>query len=307
MSTVGDTVRVDAAIQDSEDVFVDPTTLQLTVTSPAGDEDVYTYAADELTRDALGEYYYDLVPDVAGRWRLLWEATGVEGLPNFSINDSVLVTPIPCLVTIHVVNQSAADIVGVRVALIHSSGAVLAAGTTDADGEFLLTVLPGVYEVECQKTKTSFPVPSAITVLDLDGGSQSFTVTGTALTVTAPTPPGRCRLYGYLVVTPHPPRVVLETLAMRSPLVPGGGGTGVNPANVGVVPYRREVLVDNDTGYWEVDVTVGSRVQISVPEMRLQTTFLVPNVAVLNLADARPELTGTEYGTGSLTVADGGT
>ena len=74
---VNTTVRVDVQF-DNEDVEgIDPTTVSVTTRSPGGIETTYVYGTDtELSRESLGNYHLDFVPDYPGRWFYRWQSTG---------------------------------------------------------------------------------------------------------------------------------------------------------------------------------------------------------------------------------------
>lgn len=70
----GDTIRLKATFS-VLDVNTDPTTVSLTVQSPAGVETTYTYAAS-ITKQATGIYYKDVALSEAGYWTYEWTGTG---------------------------------------------------------------------------------------------------------------------------------------------------------------------------------------------------------------------------------------
>ena len=63
-------------ITDSEDVDTDPTTLSLLVRSPSRTVTTYT-EPDDITKDDIGDYHYDLELTEAGTWHYRWVGTGV--------------------------------------------------------------------------------------------------------------------------------------------------------------------------------------------------------------------------------------
>lgn len=54
----------------------DPTTVTLVVTSPTNVENIYTYAAAEITRTGTGAYTKDVTSDEDGTWQYKWRGTG---------------------------------------------------------------------------------------------------------------------------------------------------------------------------------------------------------------------------------------
>lgn len=57
-------------------VATDPTTVTLTITTPAGVATSYTYAAAEITKTATGVYTKDIPCTEAGEWQYVWTGTG---------------------------------------------------------------------------------------------------------------------------------------------------------------------------------------------------------------------------------------
>jgi hypothetical protein len=57
---------------------VDPDEVTLRIMSPSRTETSYVYDGGDgdVTKTSAGDYYYDVVPDEAGRWFFRWEATG---------------------------------------------------------------------------------------------------------------------------------------------------------------------------------------------------------------------------------------
>ena len=57
-------------------VLTDPTTISLTVTTPAYESTTYTYAAAEITKNGTGDYQRQVTASTAGIWRYKWTGTG---------------------------------------------------------------------------------------------------------------------------------------------------------------------------------------------------------------------------------------
>ncbi len=70
----GDTIRLKAVFS-VLDVNTDPSTVSLTVQSPAGVETTYTYSAS-ITKEATGIYYKDVSLNESGYWVYEWTGTG---------------------------------------------------------------------------------------------------------------------------------------------------------------------------------------------------------------------------------------
>lgn len=73
---VGAPRRLQASFEDIDGNAADPTTVQLVVRQGDGAEISKTYAAGELTRSALGVFYYDFDITVPRRHIARWIATG---------------------------------------------------------------------------------------------------------------------------------------------------------------------------------------------------------------------------------------
>lgn len=73
--TKGQTVRMTGTFKVGG-VATDPTTVSLTVETPAGTQTTYTYALGTVTKSATGIYYKDVALSVAGEWCYGWTGTG---------------------------------------------------------------------------------------------------------------------------------------------------------------------------------------------------------------------------------------
>lgn len=71
----GQTVKVSGQFK-VDDVLTDPTTITLTVITPAGVSTDYTYAAAQVTKDATGVYSKSVVGNEVGEWIYKWTGTG---------------------------------------------------------------------------------------------------------------------------------------------------------------------------------------------------------------------------------------
>ena len=54
----------------------DPTTVTLVLTKPDRTTNAYTWALDQVKRESIGKFYYDLIPDQSGTWYYEWRGTG---------------------------------------------------------------------------------------------------------------------------------------------------------------------------------------------------------------------------------------
>jgi hypothetical protein len=74
-------------------VATDPTTVSLTITTPAGVATTYTFAAGEITKDGTGVYHKDIVCNAAGEWQYQWVGTGAATdttVGTFTVQEAVL-------------------------------------------------------------------------------------------------------------------------------------------------------------------------------------------------------------------------
>jgi hypothetical protein len=54
----------------------DPTTVTLSLRDPIGAETVFTWAAGDVVRDAVGAFHFEVTLSVSGQWRARWVAGG---------------------------------------------------------------------------------------------------------------------------------------------------------------------------------------------------------------------------------------
>lgn len=72
----GGLLRLTATFKNVKRYAADPDTVTLRVENPAGTVTSYTYAAEDLVKDGVGIYYYDLDLDTPGQWFYRFEGTG---------------------------------------------------------------------------------------------------------------------------------------------------------------------------------------------------------------------------------------
>ena len=73
---IGDTVRLKGEFTDDAGAAADPTAVSMIVKDPAGTKTTYTYALAQITKLAVGIYYYDLTITMAGDWYYRFSGTG---------------------------------------------------------------------------------------------------------------------------------------------------------------------------------------------------------------------------------------
>jgi len=73
---IGDVVRCSCEIKDSNEVYIDPTTLVFNIKDPSGNITSYTYGVDvAVIKSAVGRYYLDVTTDEAGQWHYSYQST----------------------------------------------------------------------------------------------------------------------------------------------------------------------------------------------------------------------------------------
>ena len=85
---VGDVARITSEFTDVDNAAIDPSTVQLEVTTPSGTKTTFTYAGAEIVKDSTGDYHRDVDVTESGVWIFRWSSTGtgkaaVEG--DFSV------------------------------------------------------------------------------------------------------------------------------------------------------------------------------------------------------------------------------
>lgn len=71
----------------------DPTTITLTLTTPAGVATSYTFAGGTVTKDGTGVYHKDVTCDQAGEWTFQWVGTGTAAdttVGTFTVQETTL-------------------------------------------------------------------------------------------------------------------------------------------------------------------------------------------------------------------------
>lgn len=68
---IGQRVRISAAFTDADGDPADPTTVVLTIKTPAG-----VTSTLSTTNDTAGSYHSDTTPDAVGQWWYRWVGTG---------------------------------------------------------------------------------------------------------------------------------------------------------------------------------------------------------------------------------------
>lgn len=61
--------------------LTDPTTVSLLIRTPDGVQTTYTFAGGDITKDATGQYHYDITPTTTGKHTWRWVGTGAAHAP----------------------------------------------------------------------------------------------------------------------------------------------------------------------------------------------------------------------------------
>lgn len=153
----------------------DPTGVTARVGDSAGSPDTYVYGTDaELVKDSTGHYHLDLTPDTAGRWLIIWTATGtVEAVNEYEFDVEPSSAPW---------SSTAAP---VYATLGQLKTALRIGPNDDADDPGLRRALQSASRYLDQQTKRRFYASSSETrYFTADNGSVDLTIPD-AVTVTA--------------------------------------------------------------------------------------------------------------------------
>lgn len=80
---LGQSVKLECTIKDSDGVVVDPTELELTIVRPTGQRE--TLAINQVVKEAVGNYSFSFLPDLEGLYLVRWFSEGnYQGLVETS-------------------------------------------------------------------------------------------------------------------------------------------------------------------------------------------------------------------------------
>lgn len=194
-------------------------------------------------------------------------------------------------VSINVVDSLAAPITDVIVQVFDLTMSRLIQGgrTNQPLGRFATTLDPGSYKVVLSKSLTNFTNPYRLTVSDTGGLTpQEFSMEGAPLTVSPPSSPQLCCVYGYLqsVTGQYSDKyqVMIEGVgkSQRS-YVAGTGAIDSEPQ--GVAADSKTIRPDKRTGIWEINLVRGAYVRIRIECQGVDKVFRVPQEAMVNFKD----------------------
>lgn len=282
---IGDTVRISATVYDAGEE-TDPTTLQITVTDPDSVATVYVYGVDpEVVKENIGEYHIDVLATKGGQWSWLWESTG-----DVTANDSGTFDVEFSAVSLTITAQDSVPnpVPDAQLTVVNSDGVVVASGRTNASGQLVALLKPGVYVIAGRKDGWRFTdEPITVTV------AGTATITGEDLGIVTSVTLAKCRLYGYVTGMDggavYDAVVIVEPIGQDIVSFVDQGGSGLIQRNVGVLSEKRELHPRTNDGYWEIDLLQGTMVRVYIPKLNFERKFRVPAENVLNVRDARPD------------------
>lgn len=170
-------------------------------------------------------------------------------------------------ITIHTQTAGGAAVPSVAIALYDAGNATqLWRGTTSTGGNVVLALDDGAYRLRCTCPGYTFATPVALTV----SADATVNVTATPISVTLPSSPNLCTVYG-----------VVRDLA-GNPLV--GATVSLRVLAPSAVPGSQ---LDEDTltdatdanGYWEIQAVQGAHVALRIPAAGVDASKTIPAAA----------------------------
>lgn len=300
MAQPGDTVRVEGVVK-YNGVRTDPVTLTLAVTTPAGSTTTYTYPAPTIVKQDVGYYYANISVSVAGTWTYVWTAT-YAGSVTVTVPGAFLVDAASETVVFTVYSTNpVSTLSGMRLQVFGPDGiAPIASGMTNNIGQATFLLKPGSYRIEGTKPMAAM-LRAAFTVLTTDhSGVQSFSASVAVFSITAPSAPSLCRIFGYVTNSlgqaASKVQVLVSTVGggWNRPFIQGGA-TGIDPINQAVVGELTTRMSDAN-GYWETDAPIGALLRVRIPAINYDKIFAVPDIPLLDIRDARTDSLSMDTG-----------
>jgi hypothetical protein len=76
-------------------VYIDPTTVKVSVLDPTGSQVTQNWPGGTVTRDSLGHFHALVTPAISGNWTYKWQGTGAATATSpdtiFTVNSSALI------------------------------------------------------------------------------------------------------------------------------------------------------------------------------------------------------------------------
>ena len=155
--------------------------------------------------------------------------------------------------------------------LTDNTEVVITSGQTDSDGELVVALPDGDYDIRLFKPGYAFTVPEDLEV----AASASVTYAGAAVLTSPPDTPSLCRCYLDVVDFDGTPRVGARLTVEN---------LHENPNASPVLIEEREDYASDSTGRFIVDLVQGSKVRISLGYTPFHRDITVPASATVDLA-----------------------
>ena len=199
-------------------------------------------------------------------------------------------------VTLTVRDQVLSPVAGVSLEIRRlSDDSLITTGVTNNSGQVvILELVSGSYYVLGSKALLLFSRQSVVVATDPlaniltgVGVPQAFILTGALASITLPSDPAMCRLYGFvrpsvLSYSPNPPHPGVY-VTEEDKVGGGNGGTGYSALKERWLTMT--VGFPSRGGVWEVDLRQGSVVTVSIPSLSFRKRVLIPAASTANLDD----------------------
>ena len=180
-------------------------------------------------------------------------------------------------VTVTILDQFAAPVIGAKVTItdVVGSGNYSGGGTTDGDGEVVIDALAtGTYTIV--STANGYEIPN--TLVTIGAVAQDVDITADKSTVNAPVDPSLGTLYGDMVKITGADCPNVEVFAVKT------SEDVVFSNSAGVTKYKRSTLTDAD-GRFTFELLLDVELTITVPQLNYEEDITL-TAATTNLEDA---------------------
>lgn len=180
-------------------------------------------------------------------------------------------------VTIHVKDGVGAPVPQAGIAIFDPTNTVfLTQGTADSGGDLVVALDDGTYKLRMHKSLYSFTVPETLTV----SGDGTHNYTATAFSAPAPSSPELCVVYG-TILDASGVAVADETVSVsvETPTT----------SDSNQLSLKQVSTTTNSSGYFEIELVRGARVNFTCVTASLRDTYLVPEAANQDLTTWLPE------------------
>jgi len=157
---------------------------------------------------------------------------------------------------------------------------LLWSGITDINGQVVTSLNPGTYKVLLRRNRTAFTVPETLTVTGPTAETQTYS--GAELSLTSPTSPDTCVIYGdvydidgSLDDQMSPDAIIIRAVRTRTPIYIGNKLLTIDPIDIRA----------DQSGHFEITLIRGMQVTLDIPRIAWRKTFTVPSMASQNLVN----------------------